>query len=99
MGCWKIVKLTFLPPGAKPINCRCIYKLKFRDDHYECHCAHLIDMGYLQKTRLCYFESLSHTYSYSTIRLVLAIAAVPGWYSLDLVSDAVCAFILIYLAL
>ena len=30
--------------------------------------------------------------SHSTIRLVLALTAVPGWYSLDL--DAVCAFIL-----
>ena len=31
------------------------------------------------------------TCSYSTIRVVLALTAVPGWYSLDL--DAVCAFI------
>ena len=26
-GCWKI--LTSLPPGAKFINCRWVYKLKF----------------------------------------------------------------------
>jgi len=38
-----------------------------------------------------YFESFSPTCSHSTIRLVLALTAVPGWYSLDL--DAVCAFI------
>jgi len=30
MGCSKIVKLTSLPPGAKLINCRWVYKLKFR---------------------------------------------------------------------
>jgi len=38
-----------------------------------------------------YFESFLPTCSHSTIRLVLALTAVPGWYSFDL--DAVCAFI------
>jgi len=31
MGCWKIVKpeITSLHPGAKIINCRWVYKLRF----------------------------------------------------------------------
>jgi len=48
-------------------------------------------MGYQQEKGRDYFESLSPTCSHSTICLVLALTAVPGWYSLDL--DAVCAFI------
>jgi len=46
MGCWKIVKLTSLPPGAKLINCRWVYKLTFRDDLYERHRARPVAMGY-----------------------------------------------------
>jgi len=46
MGCWKIVKLTSLSPGAKLINCRWVYKLKFRDGLYERHRARLVAMGY-----------------------------------------------------
>ena len=44
-----------------------------------------------KKEGVIFFESFSPTCSHSTIRLVLALTAVPGWYSLDL--DAVCAFI------
>jgi len=36
MGCWKIVKpeITSLHPGAKIINCRWVYKLRFWDGLY-----------------------------------------------------------------
>jgi len=51
MGCWKIIKLTSLHPGAKLINCRWVYKLKFRDGLYERHRARLVAMGYQQKER------------------------------------------------
>ena len=91
MGCWKIVKLTSLPPGAKLINCRWVYKLKIRDGTSERHRARLVAMGYQQEKGRDYFESFSPTCSHSTVRLALALTAVPGWYSLDL--DAVCAFI------
>ena len=91
MGCWKIVKLTSLPPGAKLINCRWVYKLKFRDGLYEHHHARLVAKGYQQEEGRDCFEIFLPSCSHSTIRLVLALTAVPGWYSLDL--DAVCAFI------
>ena len=48
-------------------------------------------LGYQQEEGRDYFEKKSPTFSHSTIRLVLALTAVPGWHSLDL--DAVCAFI------
>ena len=48
-------------------------------------------MGYQQEKGRDYFKSFSPTCSYSTIRLVLALTADPGWYLLDL--DAVRAFI------
>jgi len=91
MGYWNIVKLTSLPPGAKLINRRWVCKLKYRDGLYERHHACLVAMGYQQEKGRDYFESFSPTCSHSTIRLVLALTTVPGWYLLDL--DAVCAFI------
>ena len=79
MGCWKIVKLTSLPPDAKLINCRWFYTLKFLDGLYERHHrARLVAMCYQQEKRRDYFESFSLTCLHSTIRLVLALTAVPG---------------------
>jgi len=70
MGCWKIVKLTSLPSGAKLINCCWVYKLKFRDGEYERHRARLVAMGYQQEKGRDCFESFSPTRLHSTIRLV-----------------------------
>jgi len=42
MGCWEIVNLTSLPPGAKLINCRWVYNLKFQDSLSECHRARVL---------------------------------------------------------
>jgi len=42
MGCWKIVNLTSLLPGAKLINCRWVYNLKFQDSLSECHRARVL---------------------------------------------------------
>ena len=54
-------------------------------------------MGYQQEKGHNYVKSFLPTCSHSTIRLVFAVTAVPGSYSLDL--DAVCAFISSDLAL
>jgi len=43
-GMLENVKFTSLPPGAKLINGRCVYKLKFRDGLYERRRARLVAM-------------------------------------------------------
>jgi hypothetical protein len=91
MGCWTIVKLTSIPRAAKLISSRWVYKLKYRDGEYERHKARLVALGYQQEKGRDYFDSFAPTCSQTTLRLVLALTAVPGWHSLDL--DAVCAFI------
>jgi len=46
MGCWKIVKLTSLPPS---IAAGGVHKLKFRDSLYERPHTCLVAMGYQQE--------------------------------------------------
>ena len=58
---------------------------------YERHKARLVALGHQQETGRDYFDSFAPTCSQTTLRLVLALTAVPGRHSLDL--DAVCAFI------
>ena len=48
-------------------------------------------LGYRQRKGVDYFETFIPTSSYVSIRLDLALTALPFWYSYDL--DAVCAFI------
>jgi hypothetical protein len=58
---------------------------------FEKHRARIVAKGYLQKKDIHYFESFAPPASHITIRLVLAITAVPSFFSYDY--DAVCAFI------
>ena len=48
---------------------------------FEKHRARIVAKGYLQKKDIDYFESFAPTASHITIRLVLAITAVPVLYS------------------
>jgi hypothetical protein len=45
----------------------------------------------MQRKGVNYFDTFSPTSPYVSTRLVLALTALPFWYSFDL--DAVCAFI------
>ena len=55
------------------------------------HKARIVALGYQQRKDVDYFASFSPTASYVTIRLVLALTALPRWYGVDL--DATGAFI------
>ena len=89
--CWKIIKIKDVPRGKSLIDVRWIFKLKYKNGIFEKHRARIVAKGYLQKKDIDYFESFAPTASHITIRLVLAITAVPGFFSYDY--DAVCAFI------
>ena len=89
--CWTIVELTSIPRDAN-----WVYKLKYCNGKYERHKALCVALGHQQEKCRGDFDSFAPTCSQTTLRLVLALTAVPGWHSLDL--DAVCAFISSYLA-
>ena len=91
MGCWEVIDVEELPPGCVPIGCKWVYKLKFRAGEYERHKARLVALGYQQVRGRDFFESFSPTCNHVSIRLILALTAMPGWKALDL--DAESAFV------
>ena len=91
MGCFEIIDLSDMPQDSQLVGCRWVYKLKFKDGQYDKHRARLVALGYQQQYGRDFWEVFSPTCNQTSIRLILALTAVPGWRSLDL--DAQCAFI------
>jgi len=102
MGCWEVIEITDMPDGCVPITvlqvpigCKWVYKSKFRAGEYyykyERHKARLVALGYMQVKGRDFFESFSPTCNHVSIRLILALTAMPGWQAVDL--DAESAFV------
>ena len=91
MGCWELFDLKDLPEDANLIGAKWVLKLKYKNGEYEKHKARIVALGYQQRQDIDFFATFSPTASYVTIRLVMALTALPHWYSVDL--DATGAFI------
>ena len=91
MGCWRVVKISTLPPSVKLISCKWVLKLKYTNGVYEKHKARIVARGFEQRKGVDYFQSFSPTASQVSLCLVLALTASPGFLSVDL--DATSAFI------
>ena len=63
----------------------------YKNGVYEKHKARIGALGYQQRQNIDFFATFSPTASYVTIPLVLALADLPNWFSVDL--DATGAFI------
>ena len=68
MGCWEVIDKRELPPGACPIGCKWVYKLKFRDGVYDKHRARLVALGYQQSKGRDFFETFSPTCNQVSVR-------------------------------
>ena len=73
--------LTTLPPHKKTIGCKWLYKVKYKSDGtVERYKAKLVAKGFTQKEGLDYIKTFSHVAKLVTIKCLLVVAAVQGWY-------------------
>ena len=73
--------LTPLPSHKKTIGCKWVYKVKYRfDGSIERYKARLVTKGFTQKEGLDYLETFSRVAKLVSVKSLLPIAAVQGWF-------------------
>nr|GEZ35857.1 zinc finger, CCHC-type [Tanacetum cinerariifolium] len=71
--------LSDLPPGCKPLGCKWIFKRKMKvDGTIDKFKARLVIQGFRQKEGINYFDTYAPVARITTIRLLLALAAIQN---------------------
>ena len=92
MGCWVVEDAGDMrPETAQVTGSKWVLKLKFRDGLYDKHRVRLVALGYQQLKGRDFFETFAPACNQVSVRLILALTAMPGWGALDL--DAEAAFV------
>ena len=73
--------LVHLPPGKTAIGCKWVYMIKYLPDRsIERYKARLVAKGFTQKHSLDYFEIFPPVAKSISVRIVLFLTTVKGWY-------------------
>ncbi len=92
LNCWDVVPLKSVPPGTPITDSRWTFKAKtdYNGDITRLR-ARLVCQGFSQVKDVSYWESFSPVVSFTTIRLRIALTALPQWHAIHY--DVSVAFI------
>ena len=80
LECTSTWELVPLPPGAVPITCKWVFKVKTRSDgSVERYKARFVAHGFQQEQSRDYDETFAPVAHMTTVRTLIAVAAVRHW--------------------